>query len=75
MRNSSHCKQQSDDEPWEELMSSFMLVAGQNFEAFEGQVGMGVRTQRLQSACVLLRTSGTQGIGFPVMYPIRDYRF
>lgn len=73
-RNLFH-KQHRDGGPWEELMSSLMLEEGQNFEVFAGQVRMGIKKQRLQSEFVLLCTSSTQAIGFPVMYPIRDCNF
>lgn len=56
-------------------MSSLMLEVSQNFEVFVEQVRMGIKKQRLQSEFVLLYTSATQDIGFPVMYPIRDCNF
>lgn len=45
------------------------------FEVFDGEVRMGIRNQWLQSEFVLLYTWGIQDLGFPVMYPIRDYNF
>lgn len=51
-------KQQSDDGLWGELMSSLTLAVGENFGVFEGEVGMGIRKQQLQSEFGLLRYTG-----------------
>lgn len=51
-------KQQTDGGHWGEQMSSLTLAAGQDFGVFKGEVGMGIRKQRLRSEFVLLRSTG-----------------